>query len=187
MPARSQKRRARSKIAPGTAPERRKTAPRRRGLAAERWLLAAETLPTCQNFVLIRVSGEKKILMRRPYVFRRDYFSGFYNISLPLLFAAPVEIRYSGIGFFSIPVYAHCDMLPPSSPHALTLRVVVSVLRYPSSTHVRQYAHFRSHLTPPHARAPTPSLVSYQKPHPSTRMRTTTHHAIPPAGLPLSL
>ena len=67
MPARRQKSRARSISAPGTAPEGQKTAPRRRGLAAGRWLLAAETLPTKQKSVLIRVSGEKEILMRRPY------------------------------------------------------------------------------------------------------------------------
>ena len=36
------------------------------GVEEMHWTLDAETLPTRQNFVLIRVSGEKEILMRRP-------------------------------------------------------------------------------------------------------------------------
>ena len=37
------------------------------GVEEMHWTLDAETLPTRQNFVLIRVSGEKEILTRRPY------------------------------------------------------------------------------------------------------------------------
>ena len=78
MPARRGKRRARSTSAPSTAPERQNAAPRPHGLAAGRWLLAAETLPTRQNSILIRASGEKEFLMRRPY---HDYPScaGLYT------------------------------------------------------------------------------------------------------------
>jgi hypothetical protein len=36
-------------------------------LAADRWLLVTEALPTHQKFILIRVSGEEKFLMRWPY------------------------------------------------------------------------------------------------------------------------
>ena len=81
MPARRQKSRARSISAPGTAPEGQKTAPRRRGLAAGRWLLAAETLPTKQKSVLIRVSGEKEILMRQIRSHPRQRGEGNFDAS----------------------------------------------------------------------------------------------------------